>query len=242
EAERASEGLPPRRSALSSQSAGYIQAIDMPGLVSLLQDRDGQLLLHRRPGDFTHAGEIIGELASLHNIDEEFLEQVDGHILRGDVRMPRQDVECAVNELVEVAVRALSPGINDPFTAYACIDRLRNSLCRLVRRAMPNPVHSDDKGMVRVVAEPHRFDRILYAAFNQIRQYGADSPGVAIRLLESLDALARTSEQPAVRDAVAAQAAMVLETAEKHDLCANDMKDVRTRFEQVQCAVADFPT
>ena len=74
--------------------------------------------------------------------------------MTGNSRTPRQDVCCAVDELVEVAVRALSPGINDPFTAVACIDRMTAALSRLLQRSLPSPYRYDKHNCLRVIAQP----------------------------------------------------------------------------------------
>ena len=106
-----------------------------------------------------------------------------------------QDVEFTVDQLVEVAVRALSPGINDPFTAIACIDRLGEGLCRLAGRSMPSPFRCDEEGRLRVVARPTTFESVANAAFHQIRQYGRTSAAVLIRLLETFEMVAEQTHR-----------------------------------------------
>ena len=84
---------------------------------------------------------------------------------------------------------ALSPGINDPFTAMTCIDRLTTALLHLMRRDFPTRFRVDGEGSLRVIADRPDFAGIVDAAFHQIRQSGASMPAVAIRLLESLSLL-----------------------------------------------------
>src|SRR5690606_18751867 len=101
-----------------------------------------------------------------------------------------QDVEFAVNQLVEMAVRALSPGINDPFTAIACVDHLGSALCRLAARDMPSPYWHDRHDKLRLIERPERYGELVDSAFNQIRQYGRSSAAVTIRLLDTIVVIA----------------------------------------------------
>jgi uncharacterized membrane protein len=108
----------------------------------------------------------------------------------GEIRTLAQDMEFAVDQLVEVAVRALSPGVNDPFTAVTCVDVLGDALRRVATRRPSSPVRRDEDGVPRVVGHPITLASLLDAAFNQLRQYGAGSVAVTIRLLETVAALA----------------------------------------------------
>ncbi len=113
----------------------------------------------------------------------------------GKHRTTVQDVEFAVLQLVEIAVRALSPGINDPFTAVASVDRLGSGLCRLAQRNMPSPYRFDHQGRLRLVAAPNSFSGIVDAAFDQIRQHARSSAAVTIRLLETIALVARVAQR-----------------------------------------------
>ena len=99
-------------------------------------------------------------------------------------------MEFPIDQLVEIAVRALSPGINDPFTAIRCIDQLSAALCHLAQREIPSPYRYDDKKQLRIVARPIEFSDVTDAAFNQIRQYGKSSVAVTMRLLEAITTIA----------------------------------------------------
>jgi uncharacterized membrane protein len=91
--------------------------------------------------------------------------------------------------LVEIAAHALSPGINEPFTALTCIDWLGGSLRGVVRRDLPSPVRYDQNGRLRVVARSLRFEEVVGAALDQIRIYGASNPDIMVSLLDILAAL-----------------------------------------------------
>nr|WP_264185793.1 DUF2254 family protein [Roseicella aerolata] len=111
--------------------------------------------------------------------------------------------------MVEVAVRALSPGVNDPFTAIVVIDRLRGCLTRLAGRRLPMPVLCDASGRVRLVRETTSFGGVMDAALHQIRQAGAGHPAVVIHMLEALARIAEHARRPEQREAIARHVRMV---------------------------------
>jgi len=108
----------------------------------------------------------------------------------GAERSGTQDLGFFIDQLVELAVRALSPGINDPATARACIDRLEQALCHLAGRRQPSAYRHDDDGTLRVVAGAVTFTGMVDAAFTEIARYGRSSVSVSCRLLEALRDLA----------------------------------------------------
>jgi uncharacterized membrane protein len=132
--------------------------------------------LHFRPGDYvTGSGQAIGLYPS-DRATPELARAVAGAISLGVQRTPVQDLEFSIRHLVEIAVRALSPGINDPYTAVAVIHRLTASLSRLMARAVPRGVFRDEGGEVRVVCPRPTYASLLSASFDQIRQNGTDKP------------------------------------------------------------------
>jgi uncharacterized membrane protein len=135
--------------------------------------------------------------------------QVNAIFVLGNQRAAGQDFAFTINQLVEVAVRALSPGVNDPFTAIACVDHLGSALCRLATRDQPSPYRYDPKGKLRVIAHIVDFPDITDAAFNQIRQYSASSASVLIRLLDTIAVIAGFAHRPADRAALVRHAEMI---------------------------------
>ena len=108
---------------------------------------------------------------------------------------------------------SLSLGINDPFTAVACLDRLGEALCRLANRSIPSAFRHDKEGRLRVVARPVTFGTVADAAFHQIRQYGRTSAAVLIRLLETLAAVAEQARREEDRAALEYHALLACKAA-----------------------------
>ncbi|MEZ6111920.1 MAG: DUF2254 domain-containing protein [Pirellulaceae bacterium] len=217
---------------------GYIQAIDAVGLMHLATSRDLVIQLRKRPGHFVSRE---GPLAEVWNVSDNELGDVERQlnecVIVGRRRTPRQDVECAIGELVEVAVRALSAGINDPHTAISCIDRLGAAMGRLAERRPPRPLRCDDDGRLRVIAPNFTFPDVLDAAFNQIRQYGGGSPAVMIRLLEILANVMQRAIRAEDRSAILRHADMTLRAIEANITEEEDLKVVRERYGRVAASV-----
>ena len=116
--------------------------------------------------------------------------RVNSAFVVGNQRTSAQDLEFLLQQLVEIAVRALSPGINDPFTAVVCIDRLGSALFRLAERDFPSPYRLDDTGRLRLIAAPADFSALVDVAFNQIRQHASSSVAVTIRLFDIIAVVA----------------------------------------------------
>ena len=164
--------------AVEARSDSYIQLIDADALMRLAAEHDVVLRVERRPGQYVVTGSPLVTVSPGHRVTEKFAGRVISAFAFGNQRTSAQDIEFAILQLVEIAVRALSPGINDPFTAVACVDRLGSGLCRLVRREMPSPYRFDGQDRLRVVATPITFPQIVDAAFNQIRQHARASAAV----------------------------------------------------------------
>ena len=218
---------------IPAATTGYLQAVDQEGLINLAAKRDLVLRLNHRPGDFIVAQSAIAEGWPAEEVDDDVVELVNDAFILGARRLRLQDVEFAINQLVEIAVRALSPGINDPFTAIACIDRLGASLAHLAERDVPPASHPDRQGKVRLVTKVLTFSGVTDAAFNQIRQFGRTSVAVTIRLLETLAVVAAYARSGDQRAAIRRQAEMTWHSANEALPEERDRKDVEERYQLV---------
>ncbi|PZR74686.1 MAG: DUF2254 domain-containing protein [Chthoniobacterales bacterium] len=172
--------------AISSKVSGYIQAIAIENLLAFATEENIVLRLSQRPGDFVAEGATLALLWPGEKSNDGMIAGVRRAFYFGNERTPTQDLEYSIDQLVEVAVRALSPGINDPFTAMTCIDWLGSALIRVAGRELPSGWRYDDERRLRIIAKTSDFAGMAAAAFNQIRQYGSKSVAVMLRLLETL--------------------------------------------------------
>jgi uncharacterized membrane protein len=167
-----------------------------------------------------------GELACADGaLSEKLAEHLRKAFVVGTQRTGSQDVEHSIRQLVEIALRALSPGVNDPFTAISCIDHLGAALARIGERRTPAWSRWSHDGELRVESPSVTFEGAMDAAWHQLRQHGAAQPAVALRLLESLGRIAPHAHDArgarSVREhAVLCARAAEREIAEEHDRAA----------------------
>jgi uncharacterized membrane protein len=185
---------------LLAKSGGYLQEINEERLLEAATHGDSVIRLHVRPGDYIIPGM---QLASVWMSCEFYKEKtLQRAFTLGRQRTPDQDAEFAFLQLVELAVRALSPGINDPFTAIMCIDRLSAALCLLADRSLPSANRLDRSGRLRIVACPYSYERLVRSALSQIRENGKSHTAVVDRLRYQIDAVLARARQPEFRQAL----------------------------------------
>lgn len=204
------EGVP-----VHSSSTGYLQTIDAKGLLKLAMEHNVVVLLHRRPGHFIVQNQRIATLYPSHGDRDESRRRVCDLLIVGQERTSEQDVEFAILQLVEVAVRALSPGINDPQTAMRCLDWLGAALCRIAQRHLPNPYRYDPHGHIRVITERVSKAGLIDVAFHQIRRASVGKPALLIRLLESIASIVEQAKDSTLREVLQRHADMVLREAQR---------------------------
>lgn len=178
---------PPRGTPVRLASAGYIQRIDHAGLVRAAQKCNAVIELSYDVGSHVLAGEIHAWVVGV----EEMSRHITSEVVIGAQRSAGQDPEWSQRQLVEIALRALSSGVNDVFTALAVIDRLTLALTVLGTRGDAARVWRDEHGAARVFGPAPTFAVMLDAAFNQIREAGAGQGAVLRRLADNLARLAK---------------------------------------------------
>jgi uncharacterized membrane protein len=222
--------------AIFCTATGYLQSIDNDRLVALAAANQLVVLLPCRPGDFMVEGNVLIEVKP--RVDEEVADKVRSCFIFGDDRTHLQDVQFTIHQLVEVAVRALSPGINDPITAINCIERLAAALCRLAQRSMPSAYRFDDQGQLRIlVGKPVRFKELVDSSFDMIRQYGRSSTAVTLRLLDAVILIGERVRREEDRAALSAQAIMIDRGSRDGVLEERDRQEVKERFGRAMLAL-----
>jgi uncharacterized membrane protein len=193
------------------------------------------LLIHLgyRPGNFITQGSVLVTVWPGKSVDEKLSKKINAIFIVGAERTLEQDVEFAISQLVEIAVRALSPCINDPITAITCIDWLGAGLCQLANRKMPLSHRYDEDNRLRVICKPFAFEGMVDAAFNMIRQNSQSVAAVSIHLLETIATVAAQTIRKEDRAALLRHAAMVAHGCKETLSADNDRKDLEKRYEAV---------
>lgn len=219
-------------SVLSARS-GYLQAIDNDGVLKLCAGKDGVIIeLLRRPGDFVIEGQPLARVYPREKCDDAIADRIREKLYFGSERTSEQDVEFAIDQLVEIALRALSPGINDPFTAMQCIDWLGHALAKLGQRRFPSRYRFDeDSKKLCVIARVSDVDGVIDAAFDQIRQYGAGSVAVTARLLETLRVVGAENPHPRWRREFVRHAEMIYTQAQTKFVEPHDLEAIKERYD-----------
>jgi uncharacterized membrane protein len=215
-----------------ARHGGYIQAVDVGRLVEIARRRDLVARVTLRPGHFAIPGDGVARIGPSGRVDDDVIRAVQRCFIVGRQRTLDQDVEFAFDQLVEVAVRALSPGVNDPFTAISCVDRLGEGLSALAGREVPSPFHHDAGGRLRVVTDHSTIPGIFDAAFHQVRQSARGNVAVTIRMMEVLALLAGRTRDSEFLGAVTRHAVLVRRTAEALS-DPDDRADVEERYRHV---------
>jgi uncharacterized membrane protein len=218
---------------IKSPKSGYLQYIDNEGVMEVITKHEVLFKLHHRPGSHLVQGIEIGILYSNTPWEKEKLEQILDHFVIGKTKIPQQDLEFSIHKMVEIAVRALSPGVNDPYTAIACIDNLTTIISYLAQAKFPSKYRYDDEGKLRIVADVLDFKGVLDAAFNQIRQFSGGSTGVIIRLMEALSTIQSFNIKDQNKKAVIKHAEMLLNIGKQTIKEENDIQDLIERSNKI---------
>lgn len=212
---------------VEASSTGYLSDLDVDALAALAEKHDLVLRVEVGEGQFVVDDSPLLRVSPGGGLDDE----VEGalrdafHVVRR--RATARDVQLAVDRLAEIAVRALSPGTNDPYTALACLDRLGAALALLAERGVPARARHGEDGRLRVLLRPPTVPELLDAAFEQIRFYGGGNPRLVRGLLEAISLVAARSRDPLFLRALSRHAALVAraarrEIAEELELAAID--------------------
>lgn len=201
---------PPKGEAVTLGVHGYLRTVDEAALAEWAASQGVVVALHVRPGHYLFPGGVIAEVTPTARAADA-ADALRGALTVGPRQAAAQDLEFAVRQLVEVALRALSPGINDPFTAIAVLDRLGAALCALAPRRLPDPGVACE-GRVVLHRPVTDYAGLLDAMFHTIRQNAAGNPSVLIRLLEVLARVAEVERHPQRRAELRRHAALALRT------------------------------
>jgi uncharacterized membrane protein len=210
-------------------TSGFLQAVGHDRLVRIAASTDAVIALSKRPGQFIVEGQPLAMVWPSDAAAAVSEALARAHIV-GPNRTLTQDLALPVDQLVEVAIRALSPAVNDTFTALTCIDWLGDCLCRAARVPLPDGIYRTPDGVVRLVDSVITFERLLKGASDKIRQAGRGMPAVLIR---QLDNLRRISDAGGASqsDIIAHQAAMILRASEASVPEESDRRDVQMAYD-----------
>jgi uncharacterized membrane protein len=207
--------------------SGYLQFVHYDTLVRIASRSNAVIRLHYRPGQFLVQGHPLATVWPPEAADAVTRSLERAH-LTGPYRTLAQDLSFAVDQLVEIAIRALS--------ALTCIDWLGESLCKIAAEWAPTQVHRDESGQVRLISAAVGYQRIVERAYEKIRQASRGMPAVMIRQLDALEKVMEYTTTAAQRDVLIEQARRIQTGNLESNPEAADRADVTRAYDEVLAA------
>lgn len=207
---------------------GYVLRVARDDLFELAGRDDVVVELCVRPGSYVTEQGVLARVRGTVADEDAVVAAVRRSLPLAAARSPFQDVEFATQQLVELAVRALSPGTNDPYTAVNALDDLSDGLAAMARRRMPSPVRLDDDGRVRVVAPAVVLDDLVEMLVDSMRAYALDQPDVVIRTIDLLGRVGAGADA-GTRRRLAGQLDLLVAHFDRGDPHPHDVARVRDR-------------
>jgi uncharacterized membrane protein len=226
-----------RGAVVPSSASGYLQFVGYAQLVDIASHTDSVIRLDHRPGHFIATGRPLATVWPGGAAGQVALALSKAHVT-GPHRTLMQDPVFAIDQLVEIAIRALSPAVNDTFTALTCIDWLSAGLSQVSGRTLSEGVYRDRDGRVRLIETDPSYARMVNRAFDKIRQSSRGMPAVMIRLLDALASIAPEVVSAEQLATLIRQGRMILQSAEESVQESNDLDDIRVRFDRLMALVA----
>ena len=236
-AARLAAGLHGPGGEVAAPRSGYLQYIQHRLLVRLAGELGVVIHLRYRPGHFLVQGHTYATVWPPGDASQVEHELARAHVT-GPYRTLAQDVSFGIDQLVEIALRALSPAVNDTFTALTCIDWIGDSLCKVTGRWHPTRMYRDAAGVVRLITTETTYERLVQRSFEKIRQAGRGMPAVMIRQLDALGKIMERAATQEDRELLLGQAAMIQRLSLASVDEESDRADIQRAYDAVLRAVA----
>ena len=219
---------------------GYIQSVDNDALLRLARNRKTIVRMERGIGAFVVQNTALASLALEDPPDQETIEALNDAYNVGRHRTVEQDPAFGIRQLVDMALKALSPGVNDTSTAVMCVDYLTAILAQLASRKFPSS-HRYEGDELRVITIAPTFEGLLAEAFDQIRGSAIGNVGIMARMLSAIETLASLTANPRRRRALHEQVLWIAELAGRTTESAHERERLARRLMEVREALGDKP-
>jgi uncharacterized membrane protein len=233
--------LPERKwQAVQVKGNGYIQSVDHAALMRLARERKTIVRMERGIGQFVVQNTTLASLALEDPPDQETIAALHAIFSISRHRTVEQDIAFGIRQLVDMALKALSPGINDTTTAVMCVDYLTAILARLAPRQIPSSYRYED-GELRVIAKGPGFEGLLAASFDQVRSNAGGNVAIMLRMVGAFQTIAGRTVNASRRRALREQVQWIAELAERTVESAHDRARIDTRLARLREALEDDP-
>jgi uncharacterized membrane protein len=215
--------------AVLSDTSGYVRFIDTKHIASLAKSYGVSVRIVRRVGHFVPAGIPVLMASRAHRLSPERCVEFRRAFDFGPTRTLQQDIEFGILQIVDIALKAISPAVNDPSTAISCVDQLSRILVRLASREPPPSLLYNPPGILRVSIPWPSFDQLVGAAFDQIRAYAKADVVVSLRMLRALDDIAATAADPTLQESLVERGRQIVAGCAAH-LGEDDVRKLQGRL------------
>ena len=203
-----------------ARRSGYLQDVRIHAALRLASRHDAVVRLELPAGSWVQGGGPLYSVWPASAVNDKFASDLDRLVSIGKQRSMLQDPSFGIQQLVDIGVKAISPGINDPTTAMTCIDRLTEVLVAIGRGPTPSGYHFDGAGRLRFVVPTHDYESLVNLAFDQLRHFSSGMPSVSRHLARALGTI-RAALPPDRHPPLVAQARLVAEAADRIEVAAD---------------------
>ena len=214
-----------------AERSGYLQHGDSAGLLRFAKEHNTLVRLERSPGDFIAAGMPLVSLSA--DVGADAARAVPKLFVIGAFRTIDQDAGFGIRQIVDIAMKALSPGVNDTSTAVTCIDYLSVLLSKLATRRLDAPFMTSN-GEPRVLARPPLFEDFVAKSFDEIRLSADGNVTIVLQMLCAIRRVASCTESPARRRALLDHAAVIVDAADRTIPAAYDRARINRDLDAVR--------
>lgn len=225
---------------VAAKTNGYIQNVDSGGLMRLARDTKAILRMERGIGEFVVQDNVLASLALDAPPDRELIAALNASYTISSHRTVDHDPAFGVRQIVDIALKALSPSVNDTSTAVMCVDYLTAILARLAARKFP-ALRRYDGDQLRVIAKAPTFESLLGIAFDQIRRNAEGNVAIMSRLLGAFEVVGVRTHSPRRRLALGEQVQRIAELADRSIESAHDRARLEERLVRVRNALDVAP-
>ncbi len=230
--------IPAEAVAVEATASGYVQLINRERLLELARDHDLALYQQHGVGEFAVEGNPLLSIVSPKPLSDEIREACVQCFDLGETRTLQQDFQFGIRQIVDMALKAISPAINDPSTANTCLDHLARILCHLARRRLsPLEMRDASDGRLLMVRRAATFQGSIDLAFNQLRQYARGDMAVCLRLVRALTEIAHATDH-APHQERALHHARLLEERLSPEFAAADREELSARLQALRQLIA----
>ena len=231
------EGYP-----ITAKRGGYIQYIDPEIILPLAREHDLVIRIEHKLDHIVWQGAEVALVWPAGRVDPELELQIRNAFRIGNVRTPTQDVAYAVNQLVEMAVRAMSPAINDPFTAMTCLDYIGEGLAMFLKQGERSPYYYDQNHKLRLILDPLTFGEMLSGAFDMLRHASCDNASVLLHMLDVIETVRGEVNSPKANQELLCQVSLIQAESQAGALIEEDRRRISLRCQMIESEIGNLQT